>query len=44
MAVSKHTRKGKVRRHINRTFGSHVNGKRIGYKKEKYLKQLKGEK
>lgn len=32
MAVSKHTRKGKVRRHTNRTFGAHVNGKRIGLK------------
>ena len=41
MAVSKHTRKGKVRRHTNRTFGSHLNGKRIGCKMETYLKQLK---
>ena len=41
MAVSKHTRKGKPRRHTNGTFGSHVNGKRIGCKKEIYLKQLK---
>ena len=41
MAVSKHTRKGKPRRHTNGTFGSHVNGKRIGCKMETYLKQLK---
>lgn len=41
MAVSKHTRKGKIRRHTNHTFGSHMNGKRIGCKVEKYLKQLK---
>lgn len=32
MTVSKHTRKGKVRRHTNDTFGAHVNGKRIGLK------------
>lgn len=32
MAVSKHTRKGKQRRHTNGTTGSHVNGKRIGLK------------
>ena len=32
MAVSKHTRKGKVRRHTNGTTGSHVNGKKIGSK------------
>ncbi len=32
MAVSKHTRKGKVRRHSNRTFGMHVNGKKVGIK------------
>lgn len=45
MAVSHHTRKGKVRRHTNRTFGSHLNGKRISCKEEAYLKQLKeGEK
>ena len=43
MAVSKHTRKGKIRRHTNRTFGSHLNGKRIDYKMETYLKQLKEE-
>lgn len=43
MAVSKHTRKGKPRRHINRTFGAHMNGKRIGCKMETYLKQLKEE-
>lgn len=41
MAVSKHTRKGKVRRHTNRTTGSHLNGKRIDCKMETYLKQLK---
>ena len=33
MAVSKHTRKGKPRRHTNRTYGSHVNGKKIGFKR-----------
>lgn len=43
MTVSKHTRKGKVRRHTNRTFGSHLNGKRIDCKMETYLKQLKEE-
>ena len=41
MAVSKHTRKGKVRRHTNRTFGSHLNGKRIDCKMEAHLKQIK---
>ena len=41
MAVSRHTRKGKVRRHKNRTLGSHLNGKRIGCKMETYLKQIK---
>ena len=29
MAASKHTRKGKVRRHTNRTTGSHMNGKKL---------------
>lgn len=43
MAVSKHTRKGKPRRHTNGTFGAHVNGKRIDCKMETYLKQLKKE-
>ena len=32
MAVSHHTRKGKVRRHTSRITGSHMNGKRIGLK------------
>ena len=32
MTVSKNTRKGKVRRHTNGTFGAHVNGKKIGLK------------
>ena len=32
MAVSKHTRKGKVRRHTNDTTGSHMNGKKIDSK------------
>jgi hypothetical protein len=32
MAVSKHTRKGKVRHHTSRTTGSHMNGKKIGKK------------
>lgn len=41
MAVSKHTRKGKPRRHTNGTFGSRMNGKRIDCKMETYLKQLK---
>lgn len=43
MAVSKHTRKGKPRRHTNGTFGSRMNGKRIGRKMSLYLKQLKEE-
>ena len=34
MAVSHHTRKGKVRKHTNRTFGSHMNGMCIDRKKE----------
>ena len=41
MAVSHHTRKGKVRRHTNGTFGAHMNGKCIGCKMEMHLKQLK---
>lgn len=32
MAVSHHTRKGKVRRHTNSTIGSHMNGKKIDSK------------
>lgn len=32
MAVSKHTRKGKVRRHTNGTTGSRMNGKKIDSK------------
>lgn len=32
MAVSKHTRKGKPRRHTNDTTGSHMNGKKIDSK------------
>lgn len=32
MAVSHHTRKGKVRRHTNSTTGSHMNGKKIDLK------------
>lgn len=32
MAVTHHTRKGKSRRHTNRTTGSHMNGKKIGSK------------
>ena len=43
MAVSHHTRKGKVRKHTNSTFGSHINGICCGRKKEIiYLKQHKG--
>ena len=42
MAVSRHTRKGKVRRHTNRTFGSHLNGKRIGCKRESNVLYAKG--
>lgn len=43
MAVSHHTRKGKPRRHSNRTFGSHMNGKCIDRKVEHiWLKQRKG--
>ena len=32
MAVTRHTRKGKVRKHTNRTMGSHLNGKKIDSK------------
>lgn len=32
MAVAHHTRKGKVRHHISRTTGSHMNGKKIDSK------------
>lgn len=32
MAVTHHTRKGKPRRHTNRTTGSHMNGKKIDSK------------
>lgn len=32
MAVSHHTRKGKVRRHTHSTTGSHMNGKKIDSK------------
>ena len=32
MAKSNHTRKGKVRKHTNRTMGSHMNGKKIDSK------------
>ena len=43
MAVSHHTRRGKPRRHTNRTTGSHMNGKRIDTKDEYiWLKQHKG--
>ena len=42
MAVSHHTRKGKVRRHTNRTFGSHMNGKCIGRKRESNVLYAKG--
>lgn len=39
MPISHHTRKGKPRRHKNRTFGSHVNGNKIGIKlNNEYLK------
>ncbi len=38
MAVSHHTRKGKVRRHTNGTFGAHVNGKKIGLKMGRSLR------
>lgn len=42
MAVSKHTRKGKVRRHTNGTFGAHVNGKRIDLKLDLALRSKMG--
>ena len=42
MAVSHHTRRGKVRRHTNRTFGSHMNGKCIGRKRESNVLYAKG--
>ncbi len=32
MAKSTHTRKGNVRKHTNRTMGSHCNGKKIDSK------------
>ena len=32
MAKTTHTRNGKVRKHTNRTMGSHMNGKKIGSK------------
>lgn len=32
MAKSTHTRNGKVRKHTNRTVGSHMNGKKIDSK------------
>ena len=32
MAKTRHTRNGKVRRHTNRTGGSHMNGKKIDSK------------
>ena len=32
MAKTRHTRNGKVRRHTNRTTGSHMNGKKIDSK------------
>ena len=32
MAKSTHTRNGKVRKHANRTMGSHMNGKKIDSK------------
>jgi hypothetical protein len=44
MPVSKHRRNG-PRRHTNRTFGSHMNGKCIDRKLEYvWLKQGKGDK
>ena len=36
MAKTRHTRNGKVRKHTNRTTGSHMNGKRIDTKKRGY--------
>lgn len=36
MPKSKHTRNGKVRKHTNRTKGSHMNGKKIDRKKEAF--------
>ena len=32
MAKTRHTRKGVVRKHTNRTMGSHMNGKKIDSK------------
>ena len=32
MAKTTHTRNGKVRKHTNRTMGSHMNGKKIDSK------------
>ena len=42
MAVTRHTRNGKTRRHTNGTFGAHMNGKRTDIK-VKHIKQFKGE-
>lgn len=42
MAVSRHTRRGKVRRHTNGTFGAHMNGKCIGRKRESNVLYAKG--
>lgn len=38
MPKSKHTRNGKVRRHTNRTGGSHMNGKKIDSKYNRLMK------
>lgn len=43
MAVTRHTRNGKTRRHTNGTFGAHMNGKPIGLK-VRHIKQFKGDK
>ena len=38
MARTRHTRNGKVRRHTNRTGGSHMNGKKIDTKFNRLMK------
>lgn len=45
MPKSSHTRNGKVRKHVNRTFGSHMNSLCIDRKIEyMWMKQGKGAK
>lgn len=41
MAKTSHTRNGKVRKHTNRTAGSHMNGKKIDSKMNRLNPLLK---